>query len=87
MAAQTLFLGSQTQGFEQQIVILYGWTCRQLFGKTLSVMAGQAEEQGKWYGCHCCIFVNFLLRDPRHCADELKKFQQLCVIVSSNHAF
>ena len=58
--------------FERQLVWVYGWTCRLLFGKTLSVMAGEAERQGKWYGCPCTHFINWLLCDPCHCENELR---------------
>lgn len=59
-------------GFEQKIVRLYCRACRLIFGKTLSVMAGEAEAQGKWYGRTCSQFIDWLLRDPGHCEKELR---------------
>ncbi len=61
-----------TQGFDQRIVWAYGWTCRLLFGKTLSVMAGEAQAQGRWMGCICARSINWLLRDPEHCESEVR---------------
>ena len=75
MPTQTQSLSTNNQGFEQQVILLYCGTCYLLFGKTISVMAGEAEEQGKWYGFFCCIFINWLLRDPKHCVNELNDFK------------
>ena len=75
MPMHTLSLGTKHQGLERQVILLYCRACNMLFGKTISVIAGESEEQGKWYGCLCYIFINWLLRDPKHCANELNNFK------------
>jgi hypothetical protein len=35
-------------------------------------MAGEAQALGKWYGGPCSRFINWLLRDPEHCTNELR---------------
>ncbi len=75
MPTQTESFGTKNQGLEQQAILLYCRTCNLIFGKTLSVMAGEADAQGKWYGYSCCIFINWLLRDPKHCVNELNNFK------------
>lgn len=53
------------------VTVVYSATCYLLFGKTISVMAGEAAEFGYWYGESCCEVINWLLRDPQHCVNEL----------------
>ncbi|MHA1164941.1 MAG: hypothetical protein ACTSP0_05085 [Alphaproteobacteria bacterium] len=62
----------RNRGFYRHAVRFYCRTCGALFGKTLSFMAGEAHALGKWYGGPCCQFINWLLRDPMHCANELR---------------
>jgi hypothetical protein len=57
--------------FTPHVARVYCRTCRALFGKTLSFMAGEAQEQGKWYGGPSSQFINWLLRDSNHCENEL----------------
>jgi len=75
MQTQTQFSGPETRSFEKHVRIVYCETCTVLFGKTLSVMAGEAQHEGRWYGRSCCIAINWLLRDPDHCVNELKDFR------------
>lgn len=63
---------SNIQNFGDQAFLFYCKTCHLFFGKTFSVMAGEAEEQGKWYGLLYCASIDWLLRDPRHCQNELQ---------------
>ena len=77
MPTQIQSLGTKYQVLERQLILLYCGTCYLLFGKTISVMAGEAEAQEKWYGYSCCIFINWLLRDPKHCVNELNDFKTL----------
>ena len=72
MATQTRTARPQSQGFYRQFVRVYCRTCRALFGKTLSFMAGEAHALGRWYGGPCSRFINWLLRDPEHCENELR---------------
>ena len=72
MATQIRTSRPKPQGFYRHIVRFYCRSCRALFGKTLSLMAGEAEQDGRWYGGYCCRFINRLLRDPEHCANELR---------------
>jgi len=72
MAMQTRTSRPQPLGFYRQFVRFYCLVCRALFGKTLSFMAGEAEELGKWHGALSCRFINWLLRDPEHCANEIR---------------
>ncbi len=72
MATQFHISRPRPQGTEQQLVWLYVMTCHLLFGKTLSFMAGEAQEQGKLVGLVCVAFINSLLRDPAHCENELR---------------
>jgi len=72
MATQLYISRPRPQGTEQQLVWLYVVTCHLLFGKTLSFMAGEAQEQGKLAGLVCAAFINALLRDPAHCENELR---------------
>jgi hypothetical protein len=72
MATQTRTSRPQASGFYRQFVRFYCLVCRALFGKTLSFMAGEAQQQGKWYGSPCSTFINWLLRDPEHCSNELR---------------
>ncbi len=62
----------RARGFWQLFVRFYCLSCRALFGKTLSLMAAEANQHGKWHGGACCQFINWLLRDPLHCANELR---------------
>jgi len=62
----------RASGFYRHVARVYCRACRALFGKTLSLMAGEAEAQGRWYGRPCCSFIDWLLRDPYHCANELR---------------
>lgn len=55
-----------------QIVRFYCRTCSMLFGKTISLMAGEAQALGRWYGSPSASFINWLLRDPDHCENELR---------------
>lgn len=67
---------TQVQSFDfgKQVTVIYSATCHSLFGKTISVMAGEAQAQGRWYGPPCCIVINWLLRDSMHCANELNDY-------------
>lgn len=58
--------------FGQHVALLYCRTCRRLFGKTLSLMVGEAQALGRWYGSPCARFINWLLQDPEHCENELR---------------
>ncbi len=66
---------SESHGLGRQVIVFYCRSCHRLFGKTISVMLGEAEEQGRWYGYTSCIFINWLLRDPNHCQNELNDFR------------
>ena len=35
-------------------------------------MAGEAQAEGKWYGGTSTQFINWLLRDSKHCENELR---------------
>ena len=72
MATQIRTARPQARGLWLHVARVYCRTCRALFGKTLSFMAGEAQQQGKWYGGPCSKFINWLLRDPEHCANELR---------------
>ena len=72
MATQIHTPRARASGFYLRVAPVYCRACRALFGKTLSFMAGEAEALGKWYGRPCCSFINWLLRDPGHCANELR---------------
>ena len=61
-------------GAESRLFIVYCRTCNLLFGKTISVMAGEAREQERWCGQLLCVAIDWVLRDPNHCAQELGKF-------------
>ena len=65
MATQFRNPRTEASGFYLRVARVYCRTCRALFGKTLSFMAGEAEALGLWYGAPCCSFINWLLRD-RH---------------------
>jgi hypothetical protein len=58
--------------FTPRVARVYCRTCRTLFGETLSFMAGEAQAEGKWYGGPSTQFINWLLRDPKHCENELR---------------
>ena len=62
------------QRAESRLFQHYCSICNRLFGKTFSVMAGDAAERGKWYGRVFSGAINWLLREPGHCAEELSKF-------------
>lgn len=47
-----------------------------LFGKTISVMAGEADAQGRWYGAPGAALIDWLLRDPDHCANQLVYYRR-----------
>ena len=72
MATQLYISRPRPHSTEQQLVWLYVLSCHLLFGKTLSFMAGEAQEQGKLAGLVCAAFINALLRDPAHCENELR---------------
>lgn len=57
--------------FGRRITIFYCRTCSVLFGKTVSVMVGEAQAEGRWYGALSAAFIDWLLRDPGHCANQL----------------
>jgi len=57
--------------FTPHVARVYCRACGALFGKTLSFMAGEAHALGKWYGGPSTQFINWLLRDPMHCENEL----------------
>ena len=61
-----------TSDLGQHVARFYCRTSRRLFGKTLSLMAGEAHAMGRWYGGPCTWFINRLLRDPMHCENELR---------------
>ena len=72
MATQFRTPRPRTAGFYRHVTRVYCRACRALFGKTLSLMAGEAEAQGRWYGALCRRFIDWLLRDPGHCETELR---------------
>lgn len=72
MATQIQPPRPRARGFWQLFVRFYCRSCLALFGKTLSFMAGEAHALGKWYGRPCARFINWLLRDPLHCENELR---------------
>lgn len=45
--------------------------CYAIFGKTISVIAGEVEADGRWYGAILVLFIDWLLREPDHCANQL----------------
>lgn len=63
--------------FPRQVTIAYCTTCHALFGKTVSVIAGEAEAEGRWYGTPLAAFIDWLLREPRHCASQLIYYRRL----------
>jgi len=63
--------------FPRHVAVAYCTACHALFGKTLSVMAGEAHADGRWYGQFCTIFIDWLLRDPDHCANQLLYYRRL----------
>lgn len=75
MQTQSQSLSSDGHGLGRRVIVFYCRSCHRLFGKTISVMLGEAEEQGRWYGYTSCIFINWLLRDPNHCQNELHHFR------------
>lgn len=56
------------------VTVVYSATCYFLFGKTISVMVGEAYELGCWYGPPSAAAINWLLRDPDHCASQLEDY-------------
>jgi hypothetical protein len=62
---------SQPAGFARRVTIFYCRSCHALFGKTISVMAGEAEAAGRWYGAPGAALIDWLLREPDHCASQL----------------
>lgn len=63
--------------FARRVTIFYCSSCHLLFGKTISVMAGEANAAGRWYGGPSAAFIDWLLRDPDHCANQLIYYRRL----------
>lgn len=63
--------------FPRHVAVAYCTACHTLFGKTISVMAGEALEDGRWYGRPGAAFIDWLLRDPGHCANQLVYYRRL----------
>lgn len=57
--------------FTRQVSTAYCRTCQALFGKTISVMAGEAAAEARWYGPASATFIDWLLAEPNHCANQL----------------
>ena len=72
MATQIRTSRPKARSLWGHVARVYCRTCQVLFGKTLSLMAGEAEQEGRWYGRPCCAFINWLLRDADHCENELR---------------
>ena len=64
----------QQSAIGRPVTVVYSATCYLLFGKTISVMAGEAAEFGYWYGSLFSLAINWLLRDPAHCVNELNDY-------------
>jgi len=62
------------EGVDRRLIVVYCRVCERMFGKTISVMAGEAEQNGRWYGPTLCLTINWVLRDPDHCAQHLSRF-------------
>lgn len=67
---------SQRVAFARGITVFYCRACHALFGKTLSVMIGEADAAGRWHGAAGAAFVDRLLRDPGHCAKQLVHYRR-----------
>lgn len=63
--------------FNKRVTNAYCMTCHATFGKTISVMAGEAEEAGIWYGKLGARFIDWLLSEPHHCANQLFYYRRL----------
>jgi hypothetical protein len=61
----------------RQVVSAYCLACHRLFGKTISVMAGEAGEARRWYGRASVAFIDWLLDEPHHCATQLVYYRRL----------
>lgn len=56
--------------YSRQVATAYCMTCHAVFGKTFSVMAGEAGANGRWYGLVCARVIDALLAEPDHCANQ-----------------
>lgn len=63
--------------FSKRVATAYCTTCHALFGKTISVMAGEAGAEGRWYGGICIRFIDWLLAEPNHCANQFIYYTRL----------
>lgn len=66
----------QPVAFGRRITAFYCRACHVFFGKTLSVMVGEADAGGLWYGASAAAFIDWLLRDPGHCANQLVYYRR-----------
>lgn len=66
----------QQVAFGRRVTIFYCRSCEAVFGKTISVMIGEAVVAGRWYGGPSAVFIDWLLRDPEHCANQLVYYRR-----------
>lgn len=66
----------QPVAFGRRVTAFYCRACHVFFGKTLSVMVGEADAGGFWYGAPAAAFIDWLLRDPGHCANQLVYYRR-----------
>ncbi len=66
----------QKSKLPRKVTDAYCKACYALFGKTLSVMAGEALMEERWYGIASVTFIDWLLGEPYHCAMQLVYFRR-----------
>lgn len=67
----------QARNFPRNVTVAYCTACHALFGKTISVIAGEAEARGVWYGLMLASAIDAFLREPDHCANQLVYYRRL----------
>lgn len=60
--------------FCKAVATTYCRTCHAVFGKTISVMAGEAGAENRWYGPAATAFIDRLLAEPNHCTNQFIYF-------------
>jgi len=63
--------------FCKTVTTTYCRTCHAVFGKTISVMAGEAGAKDRWYGLAAITFIDWLLAEPNHCANQFIYYTRL----------
>ena len=77
MPTHTPSLSPRDRDLGRKLYLAYCAICQKLFGRTFSVMAGEAQDKGYWLGSAACVFIDLLLRDPGHCENEFNAFKSL----------